>query len=201
MQSKSLLIAIAAFAVTATGVHAYGGTKLLDQAGLSEEQVSAIEEAQELRATGDFMAARDKLVEAGVNEETLHSIREATRAARSSMHEALEDGDYEAFRTAIADSPLADIITSKTDFEQFKEAHELRQAGEFEAAQALLSDLGLEGHDRKGHRFLPHRNILNELTEEQREALRVAKQANDKETMKAIFDEAGVTHHRHHHKE
>ena len=49
MQSKSLLIAIAAFAVTTTGVQAYGGTKILNRAGLSENQIEAIEEARELK--------------------------------------------------------------------------------------------------------------------------------------------------------
>ncbi len=61
MQSKSLLIAIAAFAVTATGVQAYGGMKILEKAGLSEEQISAFETARELRQSGDIAGARDAL--------------------------------------------------------------------------------------------------------------------------------------------
>lgn len=194
MQSKSLLIAIAAFAVTATGVHAYGGTKILNRAGLSEEQVSAIEEAQELRANGDFTAARDKLVEAGITEDSLRSIHEAAREARTAMREALEEDDYTAFKAAVADSPLGDIITSEEDFAQFREAHNLKLAGEWEEANEMLNGLGIDIDDNHGYRrsFQPHPNFLTELTDEQKEALRVARQANDHATMRAIFDEAGV---------
>lgn len=191
MHSKSLLIAIAAFAVTATGVHAYGGPKILNRAGLNDEQVEAIEEARELRAAGDLTAARDKLVEAGITEETLLSVHKARLEAKTAIHEALDKGDYEAFKKAIIDSPLADIITTKEDFEQFKEAHALRLKGEWEESQAIMQELGFAKRDgmwRGGRHNFP----LENLTEEQREALMVAKQANDRSTIQAILDEAGV---------
>jgi len=197
MQSKSLLIAIAAFAVTATGVSAYDGIEIFNRAGLSEEQVTAFERARELRESGNFVAARDELVEAGVDEETLRLIREAAKEARNAVHEAVKEGDYEAFKVAIADSPLADIITSEADFEQFKEAQKLRRAGEWETAQTLLTDLGIEGKGWKHHRPTMHRGFLSELSDEQLEALRVARQANDRATIQAIFDEAGVDHYHH----
>lgn len=192
MQSKSLLIAIAAFAVTATGVHAYGGTKILNRAGLSKEQVTAIEEAQELRTTGNFIAARDKLVEAGITEDTLKSIHEAAREARAAMRESLKDDDYEAFRVAVANSPLGDIITTEEDFAQFREAHNLKMAGEWEEASVLLEGLGIDVDKHDGYKRASHPHFLTELSDEQREALRVARQANDRATMQAIFDEAGV---------
>ena len=197
MQSKSLLIAIAAFAVTATGVHAYGGTKILNRAGLSDEQVHAIEEAQELRSTGEFVAARNKLVEAGITEDTLKSIHDAAREARSAMREALKDDDYGAFKVAVSNSPLGDIITSEADFKQFREAHELKLAGEWEEAESLLEGLGidLDSEDEYKRPSRPH--LFIELSEEQREALRVARQANDRATIQAIFDEAGIEHRSH----
>lgn len=192
MQSKSLLIAIAAFAVTTTGVSAYGGLDILERAGLSEEQKSAIEAARELRQEGDFVAARDLLIEAGIDEEVLASIREARHRAMSEMHQALEDGDYEAFKLAIENSPLADLITSEEDFQLFRDAHELREEGEWEEAAEIFSDLGIEHRGRHAHH---HRGIhvLSELDDEQRAAFLVAKQANDRETMQAILDEAGVS--------
>lgn len=191
MQSKSLLIAIAAFAVTATGVHAYGGTKTLTRAGLTDEQVSAIEQAQELRVMGDLTAARNKLAEAGVTEETLLSIREAAKETKDKMRQALKDGDYAAFKETVIDSPLADIITTEADFEQYREAHELRLAGEWAEAHEILDELGAEVHDRDAHRHTFRKHFKNNLTPEQNEALMVAKQANDRATMQAIFDEAG----------
>ena len=195
MQSKSLLIAIAAFALTTTGVHAYGGSKLLTRAGLSEDQQSALEEAHTFRKEGDFTAARDTLVEAGIDENVLRSLREEMHESRAAMHNALEEGDYESFKTAVVDTPLSDIITTEEDFELFREAHELKRNGEFEEAQEIFDELGIEGPARRPH-MMGHHNrghmMVDELTQEQREALRVARQSNDKETIRAILEEAGI---------
>jgi hypothetical protein len=197
MQSKSLLIAIAAFAVTATSVHAYGGNKMLIRAGLSDEQVSAIQEAQELSRVGDFTAARDKLAEAGVTEETLLFIQKEARETREIIRQALEDEDYSAFKEAIADSPLADLITSQDDFVQYCEAHKLRLLGEWSKSREILNELGVDALKPKSQRHLFRSDFLTSLTDEQREAFMVAKQANDRSTMQAILDEAGAGfHHR-----
>ena len=184
MQSKSLLIAIAAFAVTTTGVSAYGNS-VINRAGLSKDQAVAIEEAHELRAAGNLLAARDRLAAAGINEEMLRSLHAAANEVRIAVHEAVEAGDYEAFQAAVADSPLADIITSEADFKQFREAHELRKQGMGSAAASLA------GHH---HGIAPERPWFHhiELTDDQRAAFQVAKQANDRATMQAILDEAGL---------
>lgn len=127
IQSKALLIAIAAFAVTATGAYAHGGERLLERADISEEQRQALEEAHQLRLDGDFEAARDRLVEAGVDEETLRSLHRAA-------------------------------------------------------------------HQHKHHQA----HWKDELTDEQLEALQAARQANDKETARAILEEAGIERPHHH---
>lgn len=197
MNSKSLLIAIAAFAVTATGAQAYVGTKTLTRAGLSSEQITALEEARTLRAEGEVEKARNVLVEAGVDEAALAAIRDAARAAREAMHNAVEAGDYEAFREAVAETPLADIVTTEADFELFREAHELRAEGKHDEAHEIFAELGvpeLPGRGGKGHRHGyghgPHGD-RPELSDEQRDALRAARQANDMATVRAILDEAG----------
>ncbi len=196
MQSKSLLIAIAALALTATGVQAYGGSKLLTRAGLTEDQQSALEEAHTLRQEGDFVAARDTLVEAGIDEDVLRSLRDSMHESRAAVHAALEDGDYEAFKDAIIDTPLADSITTEEEFELFREAHELRRAGDREGADEIFNELGIETPTHRPymmgrHGHGPHM-MFEEFTDEQREALRVARQSNDRETIKAILEEAGV---------
>lgn len=189
MQSKALLIAIAAFAVTTTSVSAYG-TTVLKRADLTDEQRTAFLEARELRENGDRQAARDVLVEAGITDETIESLRLAAKAAREEMKAALSDGDYESFVLLVAGTPLADIITTEADFERFKEAHILRQSGEREAAREILIDLGVDVRERgdKKHR----KRVQVDLTDEQREALLVARQANDRETVRAILKEAGI---------
>ena len=54
MNSKSLLIAIAAIALTATGAQAFSSSALIT-AGLTEEQQAAFEVARELRQEGDMI--------------------------------------------------------------------------------------------------------------------------------------------------
>lgn len=149
MNAKALLIPIAAFAVTVTGASAFN-SEILEKAGLNSEQISAFEEAHELREEGDREGARDILTEAGLDEDTLKSIREAfqeeRQTKRSAINEAVEDGDYDAFKEAVEGSPLADIITSEDDFELFKEAHEHR-----EAAREIMDELGFEGKMNKAN--------------------------------------------------
>ena len=187
MQSKSFLIAIAAFAVTATGVHAYGGNKMLQRAGLSKDQVNAVEQAQALRAAGDVTAARDTLATAGITEDTLRSLHTTAEQTRSAAHEALAAGDYETFKAAVADSPLADLITTEADFDQFRAAHEFRHASDRQKVRVGQRDL-----QQKPAKQSVRSPFLSELSDEQRDALRVARQANDRATIQAIFDEAGI---------
>ena len=155
-KAKALLIPIAAFAVTVAGVSAFNGD-ILQKAGLSDEQVSAFEEAHELRKNGDKEGARDVLKEAGIVQETMESVRGAMKEhkaeMRSAIDEAVENDDYDAFLEAIGGSPLADIITSEDDFDLFVEAHELRVEGDWKAAREIMEELGFEGkkHGHRGH--------------------------------------------------
>ncbi|MCA9360532.1 hypothetical protein H6785_03560 [Candidatus Nomurabacteria bacterium] len=198
MQSKSLLIAIAAFAVTTTGVQAYGGVEKLARAGINKEQIQAFEEARELRESGDLKSARDRLVKAGIDEETLKKVREAKKMVHSAIQEAVENKDYETFKVAIADSPLSDIVTTKSDFDLFVEAHELKMEGEWIEAEEIFSELGINRHGKPRNHFGMRGHVLSDLDDVQREAFQVARQSNDRETMHAILKEAGVElHHRH----
>lgn len=146
-KTKALLIPLAAFAVTVTGASAFNSDVLM-KAGLTEDQISAFEEAHELRKGGDKEAARDVIAEAGIDMETLSSVREAMHEYKKEMHTAIDDaveaGNYEAFLVAIEGSPLADIITSEEDFNLFVEAHELRESGDKQAAREIMDDLGFE---------------------------------------------------------
>lgn len=193
-KSTSLFIAVAAFAVTASGVHAFSSPELLIKAGLTDEQVVAIQEAQEFKATGDVAAAKETLKAAGITKETMRQIREVAKEAKQAVRDAVSAGDYEAFKVAIVDSPLADLVTNEADFIQFVEAHTLRQAGDATGATSIFGELGIDGsrhgkHLHKGHRAAK----FGELTNTQREALQVAQSANDKEAVRAIFAEAGIT--------
>lgn len=190
MQSKSLLIAIAAFAVTATGAQAYVGTKYAAQAGLSSGQVQALQQARDLRRKGEVEKARDVLLEAGVTDETMASLRKASHDA---IHDAVEANDFAAFKEAIEGTPLYDLITTEADFALFREAHTLKEDGKFVEAKEILDDLGVAPHHfKKGHGRMG-RGLGIELSDEERDALRAATQANDKETVAAILKQAGVS--------
>jgi len=197
MNSKSLLIAIAAFAVTATGAQAYVGSEYLERAGLSSSQVSALGQARDLRLKGKREEARDVLLLAGVDDKTIASIRQATREAHDAIQNAVEANDYEAFKLAAAESPLIDIITTEEDFEQFVEVHDLKAKNRFTEARELMEDLGLPGanmNQTKG-RLMPHER-MSLFTADQKDALQVARAANDFETVQEIMKEAGVDNSR-----
>lgn len=199
MKAKNLLIPVAAFAVTVTGVQAFN-SEVLQNAGLSDDQITAFEEARELREDGDKEGAKNLLIEAGVDQETMEKVREAMREHREEHREAIqkaiENDDYNAFKEAIEGTPLTDIITNQSDFEQFAEAHKLIIAGDKEEAKELFADLGLErpGHGPKGFKG---RNIENapfwdELSSSEQAAIKAAIEAKDKEEIKAILEAAGI---------
>lgn len=196
MNSKSLLIAIAALALTASGAQAFSGDTLR-RAGLSDSQRAAFAVARELREEGDTKAARDVLLEAGIDEKVIERVRTVAagegRVQHDSIHAALLADDYEAFLTAITGSPLADLITTEADFAQFKTAHELRADGDLSGAKAIFTELGVPSfgkgylHGKPGHQS-------NDMTAEQQAALMVAKAANDRDAIAAIYEEAGIAH-------
>lgn len=197
MKSKPFLIAVAAFALTASGVQAFGNSQMLEKAGLSQAQISAFEVAREKRDAGDLEGARDVLVEAGVDEEVLQSVHKIAHENRAALHQALEAADYEAFKTAVLGTPLAEDIDSEADFKKFLEAHQLKENGKWDEAKVILDELGVKGPERGnkiGHRGggknMGH--MFQELTDDQKEALKVAHQANDKEAVAAILKEVGI---------
>ena len=155
-KTKALLIPIAAFAVTVTGASAFN-SPVLENAGLDTGQIAAFEQAHELRESGDKDAARDILMNAGVDMDTMRGVRDAMKEHRAQMHEAveeaLENGDYDAFLKAVQDSPMEEKVDSPEEFDLFIEAHELRESGDKEGAREVMKDLGFEGKmmGGKGH--------------------------------------------------
>lgn len=154
MQSKSLLIPIAAFAVTAAGLGGFS-SQVYARAGLTPTQRAAFEEAYELREEGEREKAREVLQKAGINLETIESLRSAAQEERSHMgdalYDAIKDNNYDAFKVAAESSPLGDIITTKADFKLFVEAHNLHKKGSYNEAKELFDELGLSEKDSALH--------------------------------------------------
>jgi len=198
MNSKSLLIAIAALALTATGAQAFSSNALM-RADLTDSERAAFSEARELQREGNPEAARDVLVKAGIDETVIDKIRRAAKHHRRGHGEdieaALEVNDYNAFKLAIADTPLSDIITSEGDFVRFKEAHDLHDEGNMLEAKHILDDLGvLAPRSFLGLSMgMGRGDRLEQLSDTQRDAFEVARRANDREAMRAILVDAGIT--------
>ena len=129
---KQLFIPIAVFAVTATTAAAFQNADWSElDINLSDTEIAALEKAQDIRQAAQD-EAQSVLEAAGIDESRMKEIHDAEHSARNaereSMHAALEANDYTAFQAAIANSPLAEQITSEVDFKKFVEAHNLREA-------------------------------------------------------------------------
>lgn len=174
MKSTSLLIAIAALAVTASTAQAFNGT-VLREAGLSEDQVAAFSIARELSREGDTAQARDILLDAGIDESTIDRVRQALHQHRHSHRASVATAKHATtladFQTAVAGTPLANIVTTEAAFHSFK-AHQT------------------ERQQAKDRRFV--RDWTESLSAEQAAALQAAHQANDKKAAHSILEEAGL---------
>lgn len=201
-KQTGLLVAVAAFAVTVSGTYA-ANEVMLREAGLNDDQIAAFELARELREEGDREGARNALLDAGIDDKTMHELRDTLHELQhdemQEVRTAIENADYEAFLAASADSPFADVITSEEDFETLVEAHSLMEDGDRDGAIALFEELGLErpgkgmgGHHSFGHGMM-RGHLQDELSDEQLAAFKAAKEANDKDAMTAILEEAGLT--------
>lgn len=194
----NILIPLAAFAVSVTGATTLS-PDLMRRAGLNEEQISAFEEARELKKAGDFDRARDVLMSAHIDEEVMEQLREAMKERRQdhdiAIKAAIEAKDYESFKAATSDSPLGEIIDSRAEFDRFVEAHTLMETGDQDEAKEIFKELGLNwghGHfrgERKDGRFHP---ALESLREDQRQELRNAMQERDHQKVREILKEAGI---------
>ncbi len=147
---KQLIIPVAAFAVTVTSASAFMGTDLISKLdlNLTDEQTTALETAREIHETA-HAEAEQVLKDAGIDETKMREIHDAMREAHKESFEAvktaIENNDYAAFISAVADTPMADVIDTEADFAKLVEAHELREAGDHDGARAIMDELGFEG--------------------------------------------------------
>jgi hypothetical protein len=126
--STSLAFAVGAFAVTITSVQAFGNQEFLTRAGLSDDQVIAIQVARELREQGDIAAARDALIAGGIDEKVIANLRHARQQQRH--------------RTQ-----LLQIREHLTD-DQAEALHVARMSNDRETFRAILEEAGLEPRGR-----------------------------------------------------
>lgn len=120
---------------------------------------------------------------------------------REAIHQALEDGDYETWKSLIDERHAAmdekqEEMTSEETFNILQEAHELREAGDHEGARELLEEAGIDKpgkgmHGKKGKRGgkgLMSGGIV--MDAENREAVKTAVENNDYDAWKTALEEA-----------
>ena len=122
-----MMLAVAAFAVSVSSVQAFGNYELLTRAGLSDEQVVAVQEARELRRSGDLIAARDTLIDAGIDEEVVKKLRQAHR-------------DFNAQQKRSHGAWMYDQLT----VEQQQALHVARSANDRQTVRAIMAEVGIE---------------------------------------------------------
>jgi len=133
VQSKSLLIAIAAFALTTNGAQAFSG-EVLERAGLSETQRHAFETARELRAQGNNEQARDVLVDAGIDTSIIERVRAVVATPQNGHRSA---GHSRGF-------PMRHRVEELTTSEQ--QAYQVAlAANDRDAMDAILEEAGILG--------------------------------------------------------
>ncbi len=147
---KQIFIPVAALAITASAASAFTGGDMLEKLNISltDTETAALEEAREIRETA-HEEAKAVLEKAGITDERMKEIhgamREAHKAEREAVRAAVEANDYEAFKTAVTNSPMATEIDTAEKFAKLVEAHELRENGDLDGAKAIMEELGLKG--------------------------------------------------------
>jgi len=122
---------------------AAANTQIIEQID-SQEKFEKIIEAHELKAAGDRAGAQVIRAELGLKD------RHSGKGKNSAAKDAVEANDYTAFQEAINDGHFAEKINSAEKFAKLVEVNELRAAGEYEQARAIMEELGISHRDRKG---------------------------------------------------
>lgn len=192
MSMKSILIPLAAFAVTVTSANAFN-SDMLRRAGLNDDQIAAFEEAKELREAGDKEKARDVLVAAGVDEDIIRQVREAMRQSADAIRAAVKANDYQAFEAAVVGSPIADIVDTEAEFDKLVEAHALLEAGNREGAQDIFDELGLPmPNSMRHHQGWNGGAFMSKLDDAGKAKLTEAMKNRNQAQVRQIMKEAGI---------
>lgn len=123
-----------------------------DQLVIQNQHHEAIETAIENADYDTFVASFDNTFQNIPSEEVFNDIV-AQHLAHEKVEQAIEDKNYDMWLSAVSDLPhgegMADII-SEDEFDLYVEMHESMEAGEFETAQHIAEELGLENEPREG---------------------------------------------------
>lgn len=121
---------------------------------VSEEDFSKMQEMHTLRSEGKFEEANALREELGFPERGGKGMygkegRGQYRENRQAVYDAMDSGDYNAWKEAMGERPSAESITEE-DFQKLLEAHQFIKDGDVESARAIKSELGMGMGKRNG---------------------------------------------------
>ena len=115
---------------------------------VTEENFDKFVEAHTLMQAGDFEGAKAIREELGFKTKPRGQFKHERNAENKEIvFEAIETGDYSAWKEAVGDRPIAEKITEE-NFSQLAEMHNLIQNGDKEGAKAIAEELDI--HKKKG---------------------------------------------------
>lgn len=117
----------------------------------SREDILNAIEAKDYNAWKAAMS--DRLTEVNFNVRVdRHEARSAMHDAKSVMRDqrevkiqAIEAGDYDAFKLAAENWPMLSNIQNEEDFEILVQLHQAKQDGDYETVKELREELGMLG--------------------------------------------------------
>lgn len=122
----------------------------LEERGMDEEKIEALREIHALAANGQFEEAIELRRDANVGKKLVKKAKRAKH--KMEIHQAVEANDFAAFREAVGEGQLGQIIDTEEEFAQLVRIHELKEAGDHEVAKAIAEELGLERPKHKANR-------------------------------------------------
>ncbi|MFH0892440.1 MAG: hypothetical protein V1867_06710 [Candidatus Falkowbacteria bacterium] len=114
---------------------------------------------------------------------------------REAMEEAVENGDYNAWKElAPGKGKMADMVTEE-NFKKFSDMHKLAEAGKTDEAKAMAQELGLKGAGGCGMMAGGQAcgGLMRGVTPENMEAARTALEKNDYNAWKAAVGDNPIS--------
>ncbi len=108
---------------------------------ITEENFSKLVESYNLMKQGDFEGAKALRQELGLKARMNKGFEKGPNYEQ--MVQALENNDYEAWKSIAGDKKITETITAE-NFSKLVEAHNLMKQGDLEGAKAIKDELGLK---------------------------------------------------------
>ncbi len=144
------ILAVMLLVFSIGAVSAFGGKFLGMDPESREDMVNAIE-AKDFDACN--AAKSDRMTEGNFNDRLdrqeaksdMHDAKSDMRELREDKKQAIEAGDYEAFKLAAKDWPQLSLIQNVDDFELLIQLHQAKMDGDNETVEELRKQLGMFG--------------------------------------------------------